>query len=69
MENNDDAAVFKLTDETAIVKSLDFFPPIVDDPYYFGSIAVTNAFFTIPYRHPNDTSRNTWRRRRIHWLD
>ena len=47
MENNDDAAVYKLTDETAIVKSLDFFPPIVDDPYYFGSIAVTNALSDI----------------------
>ena len=47
MENNDDAAVYKLTDQTAIVKSLDFFPPIVDDPYYFGSIAVTNALSDI----------------------
>tara|TARA_A100001037_G_scaffold212931_1_gene190868 strand:+ start:157 stop:1131 length:975 start_codon:yes stop_codon:yes gene_type:complete len=47
MENNDDAAVYKLTEETAIVKSLDFFPPIVDDPYYFGSIAVTNALSDI----------------------
>tara|TARA_Y100000814_G_scaffold16004_1_gene11467 strand:+ start:1004 stop:1921 length:918 start_codon:yes stop_codon:yes gene_type:complete len=47
MENNDDAAVYKISDETAIVKSLDFFPPIVDDPYYFGSIAVTNALSDI----------------------
>ena len=47
MENNDDAAVYKLTDQTAIVKSLDFFPPIVYDPYYFGSIAVTNALSDI----------------------
>jgi len=47
IESNDDAAVFKLTDEIAIVKSVDFFPPIVDDPYYFGSIAVANALSDI----------------------
>ena len=39
----DDAAVYRLDDERAIVFTLDFFPPLVDDPYAFGQIAATNA--------------------------
>jgi selenide,water dikinase len=39
----DDAAVYKLDDEKAIVFTLDFFPPLVDDPGTFGRIAATNA--------------------------
>ncbi|MFQ5606239.1 MAG: selenide, water dikinase SelD [bacterium] len=43
----DDAAVYKLNDETAIVQTVDFFTPIVDDPYLFGAIAAVNAFSDI----------------------
>ncbi|HEY2355617.1 MAG TPA: selenide, water dikinase SelD [Gaiellaceae bacterium] len=39
----DDAAVYKLDDERALVFTLDFFPPLVDDPALFGRIAATNA--------------------------
>jgi selenide,water dikinase len=39
----DDAAVFKLTDDVALVMTIDFFTPIVDDPYDFGRIAAANA--------------------------
>jgi selenide,water dikinase len=39
----DDAAVYKLDDERALIFTLDFFPPIVDDPSDFGAIAATNA--------------------------
>jgi selenide,water dikinase len=39
----DDAAVFRLTDEVALVQTVDFFTPIVDDPYDFGRIAAANA--------------------------
>jgi selenide,water dikinase len=39
----DDAAVYRLNDEQAIVATVDFFPPVVDDPYTFGAIAATNA--------------------------
>src|SRR5438477_8484197 len=39
----DDAAVYKLDDERALVFTVDFFPPIVDDPGDFGAIAATNA--------------------------
>src|SRR4051812_10484984 len=39
----DDAAVVRLTDDLALVQTVDFFPPIVDDPYAFGRIAATNA--------------------------
>lgn len=42
-DSKDDAAVYKLTDEMAVVQTLDFFPPMVDDPYTFGQIAATNA--------------------------
>jgi len=43
----DDAAVYKINDETAIVQTVDFFTPIVDDPYDFGSIAAANALSDI----------------------
>lgn len=42
-ESSDDAAVYKLNDEQALVATTDFFMPIVDDPYDFGRIAATNA--------------------------
>lgn len=42
-ETSDDAAVYKINDEQALIQTLDFFTPIVDDPYTFGQIAATNA--------------------------
>jgi len=39
----DDSAVYKLDDNRAIISTTDFFPPVVDDPYHFGSIAAANA--------------------------
>lgn len=41
--NFDDAAIFKINDEVALVQTLDFFTPIVDSPYNFGAIAAANA--------------------------
>lgn len=43
LETPDDAGVYRLTDDLAIVQTVDFFTPIVDDPYSFGQIAVANA--------------------------
>jgi selenide,water dikinase len=40
---SDDAAVYRITDEIAIVSTVDFFPPIVDDPYVYGAIAAANS--------------------------
>ena len=42
-ETGDDAAVYRLTEDFALVQSVDFFPPIVDDPYHYGAITVANA--------------------------
>jgi selenide,water dikinase len=42
-ESSDDAAVYRLNDEQALIATTDFFMPIVDDPYDFGRIAATNA--------------------------
>ena len=42
-ESSDDAAVYRINEEQAVIQTLDFFTPIVDDPYAFGSIAATNA--------------------------
>ncbi len=39
----DDAGVYKLRDDLAIVQTIDCFPPVVDDPYYYGAIACANA--------------------------
>ncbi len=46
-ETSDDATVYKINEETAIVQTLDFFTPIVDDPYDFGAIAAANALSDI----------------------
>lgn len=46
-DDSDDAAVYQLTDELALIMTVDFFPPIVDDPYTFGQIAATNALSDI----------------------
>ena len=46
-DHSDDAAVYQLTDELAVVQTLDFFPPMVEDPYLFGKIAATNALSDI----------------------
>ena len=42
-DSSDDAAVYRLTDELALIQTVDFFPPVVDDPYDFGQIAAANA--------------------------
>src|SRR5712691_5968361 len=42
-ENADDAGVFELTPEVALVQTVDYFPPIVDDPYTYGQIAAANS--------------------------
>src|SRR5437899_6757460 len=39
----DDAAVYRLTDDLAIVETVDFFPPVVDDPWPWGAVAAVNA--------------------------
>ena len=46
-DKSDDASVYKVSDELALVQTLDFFPPIADDPYTFGQIAATNALSDI----------------------
>ena len=43
LEVADDAAVYRLNDELAVIQTLDFFTPIVDDPYEYGAIAAANA--------------------------
>ena len=42
-DSKDDAAVYRITDDLALVQTVDFFPPMVDDPYTFGQIAAANA--------------------------
>lgn len=46
-DSSDDAAVYKVSDDVAIVQTLDFFPPMIEDPYVFGQIAATNALSDI----------------------
>ncbi len=43
LEVSDDAAVYKISDELAVIHTLDFFPPVVDDPYDYGAIAAANS--------------------------
>jgi len=46
-DRSDDAAIYRLTPDLALVHTLDFFPPMVDDPYIFGEIAAANALSDI----------------------
>lgn len=46
-DSRDDAAVYRVSDDLAIVQTLDFFPPMIDDPYLFGQIAAANALSDI----------------------
>jgi len=46
-ETSDDAAVYKLTKDLAVVETVDFFPPVLDDPYAYGQIAAANAMSDI----------------------
>ena len=43
LDTSDDAAVYKIDDDKAIIKTLDFFTPVVDDPYLYGQIAAANS--------------------------
>lgn len=47
VSTSDDAAVYKLNEDTAIVKTIDFFTPMVNDPYFFGAIGAANALSDI----------------------
>src|SRR5215469_7986622 len=47
LDSADDAAVYQINEEQAIVATTDFFPPVVDDPYSFGAIAAANALSDI----------------------
>lgn len=47
LDRADDAGVYKVTDDIAIIQTVDFFTPIVDDPYWFGQIAAANALSDI----------------------
>jgi len=47
IEGFEDAGVYKVTDEIALVQTVDFFTPVVDDPYWFGQIAAANALSDI----------------------
>ena len=46
-KNFDDAAIFKINDNKAIIQTVDFFTPIVDDPFSFGEIAAANSLSDI----------------------
>ena len=55
----DDAGVYKLTAELALVQTVDFFTPIVDDPYTFGAIAAANSLERcIRHGRPADLRRS-----------
>jgi selenide,water dikinase len=47
LQTSDDAAVYRLSDEQALVQTVDFFPPVVDDPYLYGAIAAANSLSDI----------------------
>ena len=46
-DTSDDACVYKLNDDLVVIQTLDFFPPIVDEPYHYGQIAAANALSDI----------------------
>lgn len=46
-DKKDDACVYKISDDKVVIQTVDFFPPMVDDPYTFGQVAATNALSDI----------------------
>jgi selenide,water dikinase len=46
-DRSDDASVYKISEELALVQTVDFFPPVADDPYTFGAVAAANALSDI----------------------
>ena len=46
-ETHDDAGVYRLTDEIALVQTIDFFPPVINDAFRYGQIAAANALSDI----------------------
>ena len=53
-ETGDDAAVYRINDHTALIMTVDFFPPITDDPFQFGEIAAANSLsdvYAVSYTH------------------
>ena len=42
-DKKDDACVYKVSEDKVVIQTVDFFPPMVDDPYTFGQVAATNA--------------------------
>ena len=53
-DRSDDASVYVVNDETALIQTVDFFPPIVDDPYLFGQILRPNCRRQCHFRHLRD---------------
>lgn len=47
IETSDDGAIYRISDEVALIQTLDFFTPVVDDPYTFGQVAAANALSDI----------------------
>lgn len=47
IETSDDGAIYRVNDEVALIQTLDFFTPVVDDPYVFGQVAAANALSDI----------------------
>lgn len=47
IETSDDGAIYRVSEELALIQTLDFFPPMVDDPYVFGQVAAANALSDI----------------------
>lgn len=47
IETSDDGAIYRITEDLALIQTLDFFPPMVDDPYIFGQVAAANALSDI----------------------
>ena len=47
IETSDDGAIYRVNDEVALIQTLDFFTPVVDDPYTFGQVAAANALSDI----------------------
>ena len=62
IETSDDAAIYKVTDDIAMIQTVDFFTPVVDDPYTFGQIAAANSLsdvYAVSYTHLDVYKRQT----------
>ena len=60
-DTNDDAGAYQISDDIAIIQTVDFITPVVNDPYKFGQIAAANMCICVVPQHTQSVSQNCFK--------